>query len=289
MGVILDQFGRPFESRKAPERRPLATAPIYDSWRDYVAEGLKPATLSALLKSADAGDVQRQCELFEQMEEKDGHILGEKTKRSNVILDVNFEVQPATEDGRDVKIAEFVEQFLTGLTDYDDVLVSLQDAVGKGFAGLEMHWDVSAGQAVPSGFDWIEQKRFLFYDASGRLCATPRLFTDADPMGVEIPAWKTLFHKYGGKSGHATRSGIYRVCAWMYLFKNYALKDWAIFCEVYGMPLRLGKYRAGASEAEKSALVAAIASLGTDAAGVISADTEIEFVDKVQKTATADL
>ena len=37
----------------------------------------------------------------------------------------------------------------------------------------------------------------------------------------------------------------------MYLFKNYDLKDWVSFAEVYGLPLRLGKYAPGASEADK--------------------------------------
>ncbi|MFR3751469.1 MAG: DUF935 family protein [Enterocloster sp.] len=38
----------------------------------------------------------------------------------------------------------------------------------------------------------------------------------------------------------------------MYLFKNYDLKDWVSFCEVYGMPLRLGTYDATASEKDKA-------------------------------------
>lgn len=289
MVTLYDQFGREVAPVKRPERRPLAAAPIYDAWREYVAAGLTPETLSALLREADAGDVRRQCELFEQLEEKDGHILGEKTKRQNIILDVDFEVQPADDDPRSVTVAEFVAEYLDGMTDYEDVLVSLQDAVGKGFAGLEIHWDVSEGGALPSTLDFIEQKRFLFTDDSGMLRQAPRLITDDEPMGIEIPAWKILYHRYGGKSGSAMRSGIYRVCAWMYLFKNYAIKDWAVFCEVFGMPLRLGKYGPGASDADKTALVNAISSLGTDAAGVISQDTEIEFVDKVQKTASADL
>ena len=39
-----------------------------------------------------------------------------------------------------------------------------------------------------------------------------------------------------------------RIVSWMYLFKNYTVKDWVSFCEVYGMPLRIGKYDPGASE-----------------------------------------
>jgi len=73
------------------------------------------------------------------------------------------------------------------------------------------------------------------------------------------------------------------VCAWMYLFKNYALKDWVAFAEVYGMPLRLGKYQPGASPEDKAALLAAVRNLGSDAAGVISAATEIEFIEAASK------
>ena len=36
-----------------------------------------------------------------------------------------------------------------------------------------------------------------------------------------------------------------QVCAWMYLFKNYAVKGWVGFTEVYGMPLRVGKRTGG--------------------------------------------
>ena len=279
---ILDQLGRPFETRKTPEKRPLAAAPILDTWREYVSAGLTPQKLSALLREADAGDVRQQAELFDQMEEKDAHLLGEAEKRRNAILDIDFEITPATEDKRDVQIAEFVQQYFSDISDWDDTLVALQDGVGKGFSALEINWDVSSGQAMPTGFEFIEQKRFLFRDATGYLRKYPLLLSDTDYMGAEIPAWKLLMHRYGGKSGHAARSGIYRVCAWMYLFRNYSLKDWVAFLEVFGMPLRLGKYDAGASKEDKDALITAIQSLGSDAAGIISKNTEIEFIEAVK-------
>lgn len=289
MTTLYDQFGRPVKQKKLPERRPLAAAPILDTWREYVTAGLTPGKLAAIFKEADAGDVRRQAELFDQIEEKDGHLVGEKGKRVNVILDVDFEVKPASEDSSDVKVSEFVQEYFDNLTDLEDILVSLQDAVGKGFSGLEIGWDVSEGQALPDSLEFIEQKRFLFTDAKGVLRTTPLLLTDDDPMGIEIPAWKVLFHRYGGKSGHPTRSGIYRVCAWMFLFKNYSIKDWVQFCEVYGMPLRLGKYDPSISDDDKTALVTAISSLGSDAAGIISKNTEIEFVESLKGKATGDL
>ncbi len=287
--MILDQFGREYPARKRPEERPLAAAPILDSWREYVAAGLTPQRLATIFREADAGDMARQAQLFEQMEEKDGHLIGEIGKRRNAVLDIEFAVRPASDDARDQKVADFVQEFLDDMADYDDVMVSLQDAVGHGFAALEIDWDTSSGQALPTSLDFIEQKRFLFRDANGFLLRVPLLLTDDNMMGMEIPPWKVMLHNYGGKSGHPTRSGILRVCAWWFLFKNYSVKDWVAFCEVYGMPLRLGKYDPGATKGDREALMTAISMLGSDAAGIISKATEIEFVKMEGTSGHGDL
>ena len=85
-----------------------------------------------------------------------------------------------------------------------------------------------------------------------------------------------------------SRAGLFRVTAWMYLFKNYDIKDWVSFCEVYGMPLRLGKYDVSASEDDKRQLMEAIVRLGTDAAGIVPSSTMIEFIE-ANKTTSVDL
>jgi len=289
MALLYDQYGREIAARKKdPDRAPLPVAPMMDSFRDYVTDGLTPERLASVFKEADGGNVRRQAELFEQLEEKDLHLLCERDKRRNIILDLEFRVEPASEDGRDVKVAEFVDEFFADMADWDDCLISLQDAVGKGYAALETYWDVSSGQAMPEKFEFIEQQRFTWLGTDGTLRKTPLLLSDQYPNGGEIPAWKTVFHEYGGKSGNPMRSAIYRVAAWMVLFKHYTIKDWVIFCEVFGMPLRLGKYSPGATEDDKRALVAAITSLGTDAAGIISDSTVIEFIETV-RTASSDL
>ena len=70
---------------------------------------------------------------------------------------------------------------------------------------------------------------------------------------------------------------------WNYLFRNYILKDFVTFCEVFGQPLRLGKYGAGATEQDKSLLLQAVANIGTDAAAIIPDSMTIEF-EKVAQT-----
>lgn len=290
MTTLYDQFNRPIESTKPPtDDRVLSVAPLMESARDYVAAGLTPKKLAEIFKAADSGDMARQSELFDQIEEKDAHIMAEAAKRRNVILDMDFTLTPASESQRDIEVADFIRAWMDNHTDWPETIISLQDAIGKGYSALEVNWDVSGGQALPESFEYIEQKRFIFYDKAGLLTRIPRLITDEEMMGMEIPPWRLMMHQYGGKSGHPTRSGIFRVCSWMYLFKNYSIKDWLTFCELCGIPIRLGKYDSGASKEDKQALFRALTSIGTAAAGVISKSTEITFVENKGTSVRSDM
>ena len=91
MSILYDQFGREIKREKRPDRRPLAVAPILDSYRDYVTDGLTPERMAAIFREADRGDMSRQAQLFEQLEEKDGHLVCERDKRKNVILGAGLE------------------------------------------------------------------------------------------------------------------------------------------------------------------------------------------------------
>jgi len=96
-------------------------------------------------------------------------------------------------------------------------------------------------------------------------------------------------HRAQSRSGIAPRAGILRPCAYMYLFKNYTLKDWVVFNERYAMPMRVGKFGPGTSEADRKVLKSAVFNLGTDAAAVISDSTVIELLEQTGKRASADV
>ncbi|RWE49366.1 MAG: DUF935 family protein, partial [Mesorhizobium sp.] len=74
------------------------------------------------------------------------------------------------------------------------------------------------------------------------------------------------------------RGGIARAVAWTFLFKSFTIKDWAIFCEAYGQPLRLGKYDAGASDKDKQILLDAVSNIGVDYAAIVPAAMAVEFI-----------
>ena len=221
----------------------------------------------------------RQAELFEEMEEKDCHLASVLQTRRLAVAGLDWLVQAYSENARDQEISAFCDEQLRTIDGFEYAMTDLLDAIGKGYSACEIIWGIRSKKAVVERLAWIHPKRISFWNS-----VTPRILTDEDRIrGIEPPPWKLIFHRYRARSGHDTRAGVLRACAWMYLFKNYAIKDWAIFSEVFGMPLRLGKYEPSASQADRDALVTALRSLGTDAAGIISKSTEIEFVEASQR------
>ena len=276
------------QQNPAPLRRPdtneIAVAQVTDKYSEYPSNGLTPVKLAEIFKEADAGDVLRQMELFEEMEEKDPHLFSQLQTRKNAVTGLDFEIIPFSDDPRDKEIADFIEEQINGIESLEDVETDLLDAIGKGFAVSEIMWGYDEGHVVVREIKSRHQKRF-FWDS---LDDSFKVRTKDAPEGILLPTNKFVVHRYKARSGHTSRAGILRVVAWMYLFKNYDLKDWVSFAEVYGLPLRLGKYAPGASEADKVALMQALIQIGADAAGIIPDGTSIDFIT-TEKTSSSDL
>ena len=109
------------------------------------------------------------------------------------------------------------------------------------------------------------------------------------PLTAPLNPYKFIVHFGRAKSGLPIRCGLTRLIAWVYLFKNYARKDWAAFVERYGLPIRLGVYDGGANDADKQALLAAVGGLGSDMAGIIPKSMEIKFEQPTGMTGSIDL
>ncbi|BFH10869.1 DUF935 domain-containing protein [Paenibacillus melissococcoides] len=266
-------------SPRRPELNEIAVAPVWDKYSTYPSNGLTPVRLAQIFREADAGDVLRQMELFEEMEEKDPHLFSQLQTRKNAVTGLDFEVIPFSDDEWDKQIAEFVKEQIDGLENFEDIMMDLLDAIGKGISVSEIIWGYDDGFTVVEDIKWRHPKRLLWDNQD-----TLKVVTRDNPSGIPLPENKFVIHRYKARSGHPSRAGVLRVVAWMYLFKNYDLKDWVSFCEVFGMPLRLGKYDPSASDDDKAALMRALVQIGTDAAGIIPDGTEIEFKEAAKTT-----
>ncbi len=276
---LRDYFGKLFKPTVKPEVRELSAVSVSARWSTYPSLGLTPGRLTGIFQEADQGLVQRQMELFEEMEEKDAHLASLLQTRKLAVLSLDYEVLPYAKTPEDEAIAGAVGEMVYRIPDLEAAFLDLLDAIGKGFSLAEVMWGRDGNRVTIGDLRWIPQKKLTFVED-----LHPRLLTRENPwQGEEFPLWKVIYHRYKARSGHDTRAGVLRVVGYMYLLKNYAMKDWAAFNEVFGMPLRLGKYDPMASPADREALVQAIRNLGSDAAGVISKNTEIEFVEATSR------
>ena len=90
------------------------------------------------------------------------------------------------------------------------------------------------------------------------------------------------------KSGIPVRGGIARAAAWAWMFKNFSIKNWVQFSEIYGIPFRLGKFSPGTSEPDKDELLKAVVSIASDAGAIIPNNMDITFVETKGASGNSD-
>ncbi|HRZ28686.1 MAG TPA: DUF935 domain-containing protein [Spirochaetota bacterium] len=276
--MLVDRFGREIQSNK-PILNEVAVQTVRDRYGSYPSRGLTPERLARIFTQADQGDVTRQAELFEEMEEKDLHLTGILQTRKLSVCGLEWEILPASDAAEDKKIADSAREMIEYIENFDDALMDILDATGKGFSVCEIMWDISEGQVWAKQIEWVHQKRFTF-NSPEALLKYPMLLTEDSPVwGEDLPPNKFIVHRYKARSGATPRAGLLRPCAYMYLFKNYDIKDWLIFNELFSVPMRIGKYKPGASPKDIETLKQAVFNLGVDAAAVISDATVIELVE----------
>ena len=294
--MIVDHQGNPVDIASLREPQTAKVGHLKREFDNHPARGLTPARLQAILKQAEMGHLVDQLELADDMEERDGHIYAELGKRAGAVSALEWDVHaPHDATPAEEALAAELREWLQGLPELPDVIYGMMDGVLKGFAMHELVWGPEpglVGKRLTPSFTFRPQRWFtvaedrntlLLRSAGGAAGAgTVRgLSGAAEPL--QPFGW--LVHQPKARSGYATRSSLARVLAWPYLFKNYAVRDLAEFLEIFGLPLRLGKYPAGASDTEKQALLRAVVGIGHNAAGIIPQGMAIDFQKAADGTA----
>lgn len=270
---FVDAYGRPIQKAELKrEHAAPTTRGVRQPFGRHQAPGLTPGKLARVLRSAIDGDAESYLELAEDMEERDLHYAGVLAIRKRQVAGLEISVVAAGDDEESVRDADLVREVI-GRDNFMDELVDILDAIGKSFSATEIIWDTSEGQWMPEGLKYRDPRWFTFDPIDGD---TLLLRDVAGDLPLMHGKWIT--HRAKVKSGLTIRGGLARSVAWTFLFKTFTQKDWAIFCEAYGQPLRLGKWGPDASDEDKDNLLNAVASIGTDFAAIVPASMTIDFV-----------
>ena len=220
-------------------------------------------------------------QLFEEMEEKDAHLYAVANTRRLALTGLEWQVISAVDvvegidRGAADEAAAYCRSVLAGLDAFDEVLQHLSLAIGRNIAIAEVVWDVTSGELRPVDLVPVDFTRIMFDEVD-----RPRVLTEDEPRdGIELPAHKFIVYTPHSVSGHPQRGGLLRVTAMVYLAKNLALKDWMIFAEVFGMPVRIARYEPNATAEEKRELLSMLESLGSNAAGIFSRAVELQVIE----------
>lgn len=279
MTKILGPDGQPISMEAVSQPQTAHYSHLQRELQTHPTRGLTPSKLAAILDQAEQGDLLAQFDLFEDMEEKDGHIAAELGKRRRALLVDWSVVPPDNPTPAEKRNAEQLAELVGEIADLEDVLFDVTDAIGKGFSCCETEWHKPGKFWLPKTITHRPQSWFTVHRGYRQELRLRSNTTVDGIVGEPLQPFGWITHVHKAKSGYLERTALFRQLVWPYLFKNYSVGDLAEFLEIYGIPVRIGKYPSGASEKEKMTLLRALVGIGHNAAGIIPSGMDLDFLD----------
>lgn len=233
---------------------------------------LDPSRLASAFSAADQGFITEQAKLYELVEEQDPHIFSKLAMRRRAVTGLGWQMHPL-EDANQSELDRTKElsDMLTKIPRFEDAQYDLTDAIGKGLTALEIDWQTGS-EWTPRALNFVPQRMFQTDRNTGALM----YLNMGMPEPLREGGW--VVHEHRAKSGYIEQSALFRVLAWTYAYKAYNIRDMQRFLEVYGLPLRLGKYPAGIGKEQRDQLLRAVRNIGNDGAGVVPSTMSIDFI-----------
>lgn len=280
-----------------------SVANVRASAGSYVADGLGPEKLAHIMRSAREGEIDSYLELAEFMEERDPHYFSllqtrklQVTGADWIVADLKDTRKGAPKDGaakaktpvdpeadQRRAIAEALQKEVIDTPQFRFWVADALDALGKGFAVSQPVWDLTSTRVRRTGrwqykeFKRVDPRCFKFEPVNMQ----ELMLRDATAPAGRAPLPPGLIVHYPRlRAGVPIRGGLAMLAAVTYLFKQFSVKDWIAFTEVYGMPLKIASYTAGSTtDEEKASLRRALSNVGHDAALLVPDSVEVEVVN----------
>ncbi len=274
MGQIVDIHGQPLQFSSDMQTAKNDIPQVASRAPEHPASGITPNRAALCLRAAESGDLSAQADLAADLEEKDTHLFSELSKRRLALQSVEWRIQaPDNPSAQEKKLAAGLEEVLSDAHWFENALFDATDAILKGYSMQEIEWAQSGAYRCPRAIHWRDPALFTVNPDNYRELR----LRDGSYPGLALQPFGWICHEAKAKTGYPGTQGLVRTLIWPFIFKNYSVRDFAEFLEIYGLPLRVGKYPSGATKEQKSALMRAVMDIGRRAGGIIPAGMSLEF------------
>jgi SPP1 gp7 family putative phage head morphogenesis protein len=246
---------------------------------------ITPERVASALQAAEYGNVREQMALFATLEDRDGAVQSYMRDRRLAASKVPVQLLPAAlpQDApqKDRDLAEKIRDDNQALVDRVWTATARQsqyEGIGTGLSLHDIPWIVTDRGRVDVSGEGLKRidPTALRVDETLAL----RILTQDNRFdGEPLTPLRYLVHVHPGRPGRPGATGLLRPCAGLVMLKRWSWEDWAIFCDLFGVPVRVGKYRSGASAQEKAALRSMLEQLGVAAWALFSEGTSVEFIE----------
>ncbi|KAA8387882.1 DUF935 family protein [Acetobacter tropicalis] len=288
--ALLDHTGKPFPSWML-QGKPVGGANLTGSRSAITTmsmEWVDPAAVGEMLRSASQGNSQAWQEFCELIEQKDLHYLGVLSTRKRTVSQLPITVEDAGPSPDQKKQSEFVRDWIAkGVLQRS--LFDMLDAIAKGFSVMALQWHLEAGNYWPDNLIWRPQRWFDISYQDGETImlrddvgsgVTPDMAGAVPEMGFSgILERSAVIHRHQSWSGLTIDQGLTRAIAFNSLFKLFSNRDWGVFVQAFGIPIRVGKFGRDSTDDDRATLWQAIVSSAGQLGIMIPESMMLEFVE----------
>jgi len=312
---LLKRFAKkekPVQTKDEPVKQEPKSITIAD--KEYTYAPLRasllptPAQLKNAVMTVDQ-DPRPMLDVIRKLAVADMHLLGVTATRRDALLGYDFKIEPPEgleEDTNELKKCGEIENRLRA-TNHGDALKNIVNGIIYGHSVTIPHWLINSKNQYYPQFEPIDFVHFAKKNGKLHMIADKSdadfVITIGTNAAITGTADTTATAYNLSKSGSLIWSeldynnlmitesnpfeglmknyigGLMRPALYLTLLKFYNILDWAKFNELFGMPVRVGKFDPIMSSDKAIAILkTAVQNLGTDASAVIDKTTEIEFL-----------
>lgn len=295
MAQLLLDFEQPIERRslEEPPQRRFGRGRVTGWERITAGTEATPQWVTGAIRRMERGDVSQFVLLAQRMEERFSAYSGALQELKDG-MGSDYRVTAASPDPIDQDIAESIERIVEGDA-FLRSLVNLRDALGIGYAVLEVRWQMVGDELVPVQFVRVPPDSVRYANDG----CTPFLFdiegrsADAAAHGLggeftPLSRGRFISHVSRVRSGLPVNVGMAKSVAYLYLYATMAWQSWGSYLERYGNPMLVGRYPGGVHDDHAQELEDVLERLANDASAVFDNRLDVSVLEHTAAAGNAN-